>query len=126
MVRKHGRNTALPINDIFKELEKVKAYGVYSIVVQYNQGTMPYRTDGLGSSKTPDAFLEFICRCSDIGNNISRLEIDCFSIPTDNPLKPKLEWSIYLVVSNLMSKNTNITPEVIEGLYNSFSNVKKS
>lgn len=110
--------------DIIKELSKVKYYGVKSIVIHYGQGTIPYRTDRIGSSKSKDDLLDFICNCSMLGNNVKRVSIDHFAIPTSYPLIPRMEWSIYLVISNYMSKETNLSPEVIEALYNSFENEK--
>ena len=105
----------LSCRKIRAKLAYVSTIPIKCIVVHHGNGTTPYRNDGLLTAKTPDDFLDFIFNSSILGRKITKLKIEQYFHDR------KMEWTIFIDVQDKTSETTNITPEVIELLYNSFS-----
>lgn len=105
----------LSCKKIKAKLAYVRTIPVKCIVVKHGNGTTPYRNDGLRSAKTKDDFLDFIFNSSILGKNIEKIKFENYLHDK------KIEWAIWMDVSNEMSETSNISPEIIELLYNSFS-----
>lgn len=107
----------LSCKKIKAKLAYIRTIPIKCIVVKHENGTIPYRNDGLRSAKNKDDFLDFIFNSSILGKNIEKIKFENY-FNYDN----KIEWAIWMDVSNEMSETSNISPEIIEMLYNSFSN----
>lgn len=99
------------------KLAYVRTIPISCIVVHHNNGTIPYRNDGLRTARTKDDFLDFMFNSSILGRNITKIKFEEY-FKEDYINK---EWAVWMDVSNEMSETSNITPEIIELLYHSFS-----
>ena len=107
----------LSCRKIRAKLAYVSTIPIKCIVVNHANCSTPYRNDGLLTAKTPDDFLDFMFNSSILGRNVTNVKFySCF----EDDYTPK-EWSIYIWISNEISETSNITPEIIELLYHSFS-----
>lgn len=99
------------------KLAYVRTIPISCIVVHHNNGTIPYRNDGLRTARTKDDFLDFMFNSSILGKNITKIKVEEY-VKEDYINK---EWAVWMDVSNEISETSNITPEIIELLYHSFS-----
>ena len=102
---------------IKEKLAYVITIPIKCIVVFHDNGSTPYRNDGLKTARTKDDFLDFMFNSSILGRNVTNVKFYSNFIDDYSPK----EWSICLWVSNEISETSNITPEIIELLYHSFS-----